>query len=140
MSTFFWILGILATAAITFMVCFFLINHWLGSEWLDKHKQLATERKKFNEGYAEAQQWYSRTLQWSQERGKELNDKQQKLKELHVQLDEQILKNNQEKERLTEMYRAQSKAYEAHITKLKSQLENARQRSKRFEKQSKKTV
>jgi hypothetical protein len=140
MSTFFWILGILVTAGLTFAVTYFVIRDQLCIELLNQRKQLGRERQNFKKSHDEAQDWYSQALKSAHEKGTELNRKEKELQELKVQLEMQIAKNNQDKEKFIEAGRAQLKDYELYIKNLESRLESARQRSKRFAKQAKNQV
>lgn len=140
MSTFFWILGILATAGLTFPIAFAIAEDKLRSKWAGQWKKLEKERQEFKLGYDEAQQWYSRALQGSNEKYKELTTKEKQLQELKEQMEVRIAKNDQEKEECIANFRKHYNQNEAYVIKLESQLANARQRSKRFAKQSKKTV
>lgn len=140
MSIFFWILGIFATAGLTFTVTYFVIADRLCCELVNQREQLNQERQNFKKSFDEAQHWYSQALKSAHEKGTELNRKEQELRELKVQLEMQIVKNNQDKEKFIEAGRAQLKDYELYIKRLESQRENARQRAKRFAKQAKNQV
>ncbi len=140
MSIFFWILGILATAGLTFVVAYFMIADKLCVELTNQQKLLEDDRQNFKKSYDDAQQWYSQALKSAQEKTTELNRKEKQLQELKVQLDMQITQNNQDKERLIENYHLHLQNFKASIKRLESQLENARQRSKRFAKQAKNQV
>jgi hypothetical protein len=140
MSTFFWILGLLTTAGLTFIVCYYVIDNQLGSEWAAKQNQLTEDRQNFKKSYADAQQWYSQALKSAQDKGTELNRKEKELQELKTQLEIQISKNNEDKEKFIASYKMHLKDHKLYIKKLEVQLENARQRGKRFEKQAKNQV
>jgi hypothetical protein len=140
MSIFFWILGIFATAGLTFWFTYSVIGDQLCTELLKQRKQLENERKNFKTSYAEAQQWYSQALKSNQEKITELTGKEKQLQELKVQLETQITKNNQDKERFIAAGKAQLKDYELYIKRLESQRESARQRAKRFAKQAKNQI
>ena len=140
MSIFFWIVGILAAAGLTYAVTYFVIRDQLCIDLLNQRKQLNQERQNFKKSYDEAQNWYSQALKSAHKKGTELNRKEQALQELKRQLEEQILKNQQDKEKFIEAGRAQLKDYELYIQRLEFQRENARQRAKRFAKQAKNNV
>jgi len=147
MSTFFWILGMLATAGLTFIVCYFMIGNQLCGELMherkqleDERKQLVNERSNFKTSYDEAQQWYCQAWKSVEEKKTELNVKEKKLEEFNKHLEAQIIENNREKKDFFDTYQMHLKNKEAYIEKLESQLVNARQRSKRLAKYRSKVV
>lgn len=140
MSIFFWIVGIVAAAGLTYAITYFVIRDQLCTDLLNQRKKLNQERQNFKKSYDEAQNWYYQALKSAHEKSTELNRKEQALQELKKQLEEQILKNQQDKEKFIEAGRAQLKDYELYIKRLESQRENARQRAKRFAKKAQNKV
>jgi chromosome segregation ATPase len=140
MSTFFWILGLLATAGLTFLVMQFIIGDKLCTQLTRERKRLEDDCEVFKKSYADAQQWYSKAWRDAEEKTKALRAQEKELHELKAQLEAQIIKNNQEKEECLRNFSHHLNRNKTYLARLETQLASARQRAKRFEKQAKNKV
>ncbi|MDP4105110.1 MAG: hypothetical protein Q8935_09155 [Bacillota bacterium] len=140
MNIFFWILVNLAVLGILAVVIWQIVNQELQTQWAGQMQKLKTAHQLFEEQKQFWERSYSNNYSQLREKEKVVQEKEKELQALKGQLDIQIAKNNQDTEKFIEAGRAQLKGYELYIKKLESQLESARQRSKRFAKQAKNQV